>query len=163
MTVRQILITQRISLSNMMQACVQQDQLGFMLIYLLEYHFTSSINKFNHIAQLVMFLGLFCSVLMGISCRGTNFVLGMSKLILETAWAPVQTWMVLLHSVQLQVVWWTFQGLTSQLDLPLQLPISSVTSVNALIRQIYNGQIIKIGKCRMMKLCDSWPKKTGTH
>lgn len=52
-----------------------------------EHHFTASICKFNTIAQVAIFLGVFCSVVMDLSHNDGDFIMGLINIILFLAFS----------------------------------------------------------------------------
>jgi Transposase family tnp2 len=55
----------------------------------LDHHFISTINRFSIIAQVTMFLAVVCTVIMGISRRDGDFVLGLLQIIITLAFQPL--------------------------------------------------------------------------
>lgn len=55
----------------------------------LDHHFTSTIGQFDVLAQVTMFLAVVCTVLMGISRRDGDFLLGLLQIVLTLAFQPL--------------------------------------------------------------------------
>ena len=60
-----------------------------ILNFAVDHHFSASINKLDIITQTAAFLGIICTVIMGISCRDGDMIIGLVNIILFLAfWQP---------------------------------------------------------------------------
>jgi hypothetical protein len=93
---------------------------------LLDYIYQSTVDRLDEIAQVSMFLGVVCTVIMGISRRAGDLVMGLVYLILQMAWTKGDGSVDLLHKNTLAQVPTTITAALSKFNLDGRVTIYAV-------------------------------------